>query len=47
MKESNAVKLDKTDDLGVDIVNSLTVCISTADMISGEELPGAVLELYA
>ena len=48
MKESIAVKLDKTDVDLEDIANSQTVVhFSKVDKDTGEELPGAVLELYA
>ena len=46
-KESIAVKLDKTDVDLEDIANSQTVVhFSKVDKDTGEELPGAVLELY-
>ncbi len=48
MKESIAVELDKTDVDLEDIANSQTVVhFSKVDKDTGEELPGAVLELYA
>ena len=48
MKESIAVKLDKTDVDLEDIANSQTVVhFSKVDAETGEGLPGAVLELYA
>ena len=48
MKESIAVELDKTDVDLEDIANSQTVVhFSKVDAETGEELPGAVLELYA
>ena len=48
MKESIAVELDKTDVDLEDIANSQTVVhFSKVDKETGEELPGAVLELYA
>ena len=48
MKESVAVELDKTDVDLEDIANSQTVVhFSKVDKDTGEELPGAVLELYA
>lgn len=48
MKESIAVELDKTDVDLEDITNSQTVVhFSKVDADTGEELPGAVLELYA
>ena len=47
-KESIAVELDKTDVDLEDIANSQTVVhFSKVDAETGEELPGAVLELYA
>ena len=47
-KESIAVELDKTDVDLEDIANSQTVVhFSKVDKDTGEELPGAVLELYA
>ena len=47
-KESIAVELDKTDVDLEDIANSQTVVhFSKVDKETGEELPGAVLELYA
>ena len=47
MKESIAVELDKTDVDLEDIANSQTVVhFSKVDAETGEELPGAVLELY-
>ena len=47
-KESIAVELDKTDVDLEDIANSQTVVhFSKVDADTGEELPGAVLELYA
>ena len=47
MKESIAVELDKTDVDLEDIANSQTVVhFSKVDKDTGEELPGAVLELY-
>ena len=48
MKESIAVELGKTDVDLEDITNAQTVVnFSKVDAESGEELPGAVLELYA
>ena len=48
LKESIAVELDKTDVDLEDIANSQTVVhFSKVDKDTGEELPGAVLELYA
>ena len=48
LKESIAVELDKTDVDLEDIANSQTVVhFSKVDAEAGEELPGAVLELYA
>ncbi len=48
MKESIAVELDKTDVDLEDIANSqIVVHFSKVDAETGEELPGAVLELYA
>ena len=48
MKESITVELDKTDVDLEDIANSQTVVhFSKVDKDTGEELPGAVLELYA
>ena len=48
MKESIAVELDKTDVDLEDIANSQTVVhFSKVDAETGEELPSAVLELYA
>ena len=48
MKESIAVELDKTDVDLEDIANSQTVVhFSKVEAETGEELPGAVLELYA
>ena len=48
IKESIAVELDKTDVDLEDIANSQTVVhFSKVDAETGEELPGAVLELYA
>ena len=48
MKESIAVELDKTDVDLEDIANSPTVVhFSKVEAETGEELPGAVLELYA
>ncbi len=48
MEESIAVELDKTDVDLEDIANSQTVVhFSKVDKDTGEELPGAVLELYA
>ena len=48
MKESIAVELDKTDVDLEDIANSQTVVhFSKVDAETGEELPAAVLELYA
>ena len=48
MKESIAVEVNKTDVDLEDIANSQTVVhFSKADAETGEELPGAVLELYA
>ena len=48
MKESIAVELDKTDVDLEDIANSQTVVhFSKVDKETSEELPGAVLELYA
>ena len=48
MKESIAVEMNKTDVDLEDIANSQTVVhFSKADKETGEELPGAVLELYA
>ena len=48
MKESISVKVNKTDVDLEDIANSQTVVhFSKVDADTGEELPGAVLELYA
>ena len=48
MKESIAVEVNKTDVDLEDIANSQTVVhFSKVDKDTGEELPGAVLELYA
>ena len=48
MKESIAVEVNKTDVDLEDIANSQTVVhFSKVDAETGEELPGAVLELYA
>ena len=48
MKETIAVEVNKTDVDLEDIANSQTVVhFSKADKETGEELPGAVLELYA
>lgn len=48
MKKTIAVELDKTDVDLEDIANSQTVVhFSKVDKETGEELPGAVLELYA
>ena len=48
MKETIAVEVNKTDVDLEDIANSQTVVhFSTVDKETGEELPGAVLELYS